>query len=172
MFRPEELWLQRSPLWKRWAILWSSMGFGRNLALADIHTSKRPANIILESSGLFRIFAENCHFDKNIFFWYFQKVGFTRRVRKNWRYFLKLRLPRWSHTSKFNFLQVVWDIRSWIQVIILIVLKMPGFWKKRAKLKFSALANNATFGKVPKITWFWKIAVIKPFQIQKFLAHP
>ena len=79
------------------------MGFGRNLALADIHTSKRPANIILESSGLFRIFAENCHFDKKIFFLIFSKGWVYSQSTKELEIFLEIEIALMKPHFKVQF---------------------------------------------------------------------
>ena len=49
---------------------------------------------------------------------------------------------------------------------------MTAFWKKRAKTRFLALANQAIFWKAPKTTWLWQSAVTKPLPLQNILTYP
>ena len=56
--------------------------------------------------------------------------------------------------------QILVNVWSWFQVIISILLQIiHKKRKKRGKSRFSALANKATYEKVPRTNWLWQSAV-------------
>ena len=102
--------------------------------------------------------------------------------------YLRFCCTTWGHFSKFNNSKVVgdikmllsshknlgkwWTFRVGFKCLCSLCSKWQHFEKKRAKIRFSALANKAIFGKASKTTQLWPSAVTKPLQLQKFWAYP
>ena len=90
-----------------------------------------------------------------------------RRVRKNWRV---ISAKNWDSaappeaTSCFLFTKSrkIVSIKSWFQVIILLVLHMTAFWKKERKLGIQRWQMKSFSENWRKTSWLWQSAVTKP----------